>query len=97
MSPLKLSTWLSARNEKTVVEPFGPLYRLQEEPAMVTDATGVALPSEPYVPGTQSQWFQERTEDEHLLEIGPAPPRAASQIIISYSFDPPADDEVNRS
>jgi hypothetical protein len=32
-----------------------------------------------------------------VLEIGPAPPMAASQIIISYSFDPEADEEVKMS
>jgi len=32
-----------------------------------------------------------------LLEIGPAPPSAVSQIIISYWLLPLADDEVNRS
>ena len=32
-----------------------------------------------------------------LLEMGPAPPSAASQIMISYSLDPPAVEEVNMS
>ncbi len=32
-----------------------------------------------------------------VLEIGPAPPRAASQIMISYSLAPDAVDEVNMS
>jgi len=34
---------------------------------------------------------------EPVLEMGPAPPRAASQIIISYSLDPPAVEEVKMS
>lgn len=34
---------------------------------------------------------------EPVLEIGPAPPRAASQIIISYSFEPVEVEEVNMS
>jgi len=34
---------------------------------------------------------------EPVLEIGPAPPSAASQIMISYSLEPDADDEVNMS
>lgn len=32
-----------------------------------------------------------------VLEIGPAPPIAASQIIISYSLVPVAEEEVNMS
>ena len=34
---------------------------------------------------------------EPVLEIGPAPPMAASQIMISYSLDPPAVLEVKIS
>jgi len=34
---------------------------------------------------------------EPVLEMGPAPPNAASQIMISYSFEPVADEEVNMS
>lgn len=34
---------------------------------------------------------------EPVEEIGPAPPRAASQIMISYSFDPVAVLEVKIS
>jgi hypothetical protein len=34
---------------------------------------------------------------EPVLEIGPAPPRAASHIMISYSSDPAADDDENMS
>lgn len=34
---------------------------------------------------------------EPVLDIGPAPPMAASQIMISYSFEPLAEDEVKRS
>lgn len=34
---------------------------------------------------------------EPVLEIGPAPPRAAGRIMISYSVEPDADDEVNMS
>jgi hypothetical protein len=34
---------------------------------------------------------------EPVLEIGPAPPSAASQTIISYSFEPPEEEDVNMS
>ena len=34
---------------------------------------------------------------EPVLEMGPAPPRAASQIMISYALDPPAVAEVKIS
>jgi hypothetical protein len=34
---------------------------------------------------------------EPVLEMGPAPPSAASQIIISYSFEPVAVEDVNIS
>lgn len=34
---------------------------------------------------------------EPVLEIGPAPPRAASHIMISYSSDPSAAEDVNKS
>ena len=34
---------------------------------------------------------------EPVEEMGPAPPKAASQIMISYSLDPVEVDEVNMS
>jgi hypothetical protein len=55
MLPLKDFTSVSATNEKTVVLPFGPLYRFHLMPAIFVEATGVALPSEPYVPRHRSR------------------------------------------
>ena len=53
--PRKCDTCFTATNEKTVVLPFGPLYKFHLMPAIVVEATGVALPSEPYVPIQQTK------------------------------------------
>lgn len=55
-SPEKFETVLDATKEKTVIEPLGPLYKLQVWPAMLRPVA-IAAP---------------------VLEIGPAPPKAAS-------------------
>jgi hypothetical protein len=54
----------------------------------------------PFIPLYNFQLFPARVTVAiglPVLEIGPAPPSAASQIIISYSADPAAVLEVNRS
>ncbi len=75
MSPEKFVIWLVATKLKTVMEPFGPLKRLNVCPPIFGTAIGV----------------------EPVVEIGPAPPRAESQIITSNWALPPAEEEVNMS
>lgn len=84
-------TWLCATNEKTVIAPLGPEYRFHFTPAIVGVATTEPVEEMGLCGVKQGEPFKWRSKTY------PAPPKAASQIMISYEAEPVAEEEVKRS
>ena len=98
-APILKRYWLEG-NPSLLSKYLKKSNRLPEKPVTGLEATKLYTFVEPFIPENSFQLTPSMVVvaiGEPVLEMGPAPPSAASQIITSYSLEPVDEEDVNMS